>query len=379
MTGSMIGAIHALDFLESPPAGKRPPICVLHGSERFLKTLVGKQLVKLLVGDDDDDAMSSVTRFDGEAAEYRDVVDELSTVSMFGGGGPRIAYIDDADTFIDKFRTPLENYAAKPRSSGVMVLVVDTWAANTRIYKIAQPVALTIDCRVPEVSGSRAKIKPVDEPRIKRWMETWARARHKIELTAKAQQCLMELIGPEFGMLDQELAKLALFVTAGGKVGDALVKEVVGGWRTKTAWDLNDAIADGDAAAAFGQLDKLLQAGQDPQALYGSISWSLRRFAAAARLFRDAERRGQRPDLRGCLQQAGFWGDSAERAEEQLKQMGRVRALKLYRWLLELDLGLKGSHSSEHAARFLLEQLFIRLSKSLSPLGRTTAGTAKRS
>jgi DNA polymerase-3 subunit delta len=375
----MTGALHALDFLESPPAGKRPPICVLHGSDRFLKSLVGKQLVKLLAGGDDEESLSSVTRFDGEVAEYRDVVDEICTVSMFGGGGPRIAYVDDADDFVDKFRTQLENYLAKPRSSGVLVLVVDTWAANTRVYKISQPVALTIDCRAPEVSGSRSKVKPVDEARIKRWMEAWARSRHKIQLTAKAQQGLMELIGPEFGMLDQELAKLALFVPAGGKVDDALVKEVVGGWRTKTAWDLNDAVADGDAAAALGQLDKLLQAGQEPLALYGSIAWSLRRYAAAARLYREAERRGQRPDLRACLQQAGFWGDSVERAEGQVLQMGRQRALKLYRWLLELDLGLKGSHSSEHAARFLLEQLFIRLSKPLGPQARTGAAAAKRS
>ena len=90
MQGTMQGTMHALDFLESPPAGKRPPICVLYGSERFLKTLVRKQLVKRLAGTEAD-AESSVTRFDGGEAEYRDVVDELSTVSMFGGGGPRIA------------------------------------------------------------------------------------------------------------------------------------------------------------------------------------------------------------------------------------------------------------------------------------------------
>lgn len=377
MQGTMQGTMHALDFLESPPAGKRPPICVLYGSERFLKTLVRKQLVKRLAGTEAD-AESSVTRFDGGEAEYRDVVDELSTVSMFGGGGPRIAYVDDADDFVDKFRTQLENYFGKPRSSGVLVLEVDSWPANTRLYKISQPIALTIDCRVPEVANSRAKTKPVDEARIKSWLEVWARSRHNIQLAPKAAQAMMELVGPEFGLLDQELSKLALFVAAGGKVDVNLVKEVVGGWRTKTAWDLNDAVADGDAALALEQLDKLLQAGQDPLALYGSISWSLRRFAAAARQFRETERRGQRPDLRACLQQAGFWGDTVERAEQQLKQLGRQRALKLYRWLLELDLGLKGSHSSPPAARFLLEQLFFRLSKPLAPQVRSNAGPATR-
>jgi DNA polymerase-3 subunit delta len=44
-------------------------------------------------------------------------------------------------------------------------------------------------------------------------------------------------------------------------------------------------------------------------------------------------------------------------------QLGRKRAGQLYRWLLELDLALKGSHSQDDRARWALEQLVLRMAK----------------
>ncbi|MFQ5468106.1 MAG: metal ABC transporter solute-binding protein, Zn/Mn family, partial [Kiloniellaceae bacterium] len=46
--------------------------------------------------------------------------------------------------------------------------------------------------------------------------------------------------------LDQELAKLALFAGRGGKITTEMVRDVTGGWRTKTIWELVDAAAEGD-------------------------------------------------------------------------------------------------------------------------------------
>jgi DNA polymerase-3 subunit delta len=56
-----------------------------------------------------------------------------------------------------------------------------------------------------------------------------------------------------------------------------------------------------------------------------------------------------------------------ERAERQLRQLGRERAARLYRWLLEADLALKGSHSAPHRARLVLEKLLVRMAKHFSP------------
>ena len=70
--------------------------------------------------------------------------------------------------------------------------------------------------------------------------------------------------------------------------------------------------------------------------------------------------------LRDALIQAGIqhWNRKGlEKAEKQLLQLGRQRAGQMYRWLLEADLALKGSHSTPHRARFVLEQLILRMAK----------------
>src|SRR5436853_146986 len=125
----------------------------------------------------------------------------------------------------------------------------------------------------------------------------------------------------------------------------------------------------------MAQLDRLLHAGEHPLALVGSLSWSLRRYAAATRIFQQAERAGQKITLREALTQAGFrdWPiGSVAAAEKRLIQLGRKRAGQLYRWLLELDLALKGSHSQDDRARWALEQLVLRMAeKSIQrPLAR---------
>ena len=66
------------------------------------------------------------------------------------------------------------------------------------------------------------------------------------------------------------------------------------------------------------------------------------------------------------LEQAGFRAypkGALENAERQLKQMGRERAGQIFRWLLEADLALKGTHSSPVLARWVLEQLILRLAR----------------
>ncbi len=306
--------------------------------------------------------------FDGRTAQWRDVMDDLSTVSLFGGGGRRLAMVDDADDFVRDHRDRLEDYVARSPKSGVLILNVSTWQSNTRLYKATNKKGLQIECRAPQKSSGKRKV--LDERRLISWLSSRAKTPHNAKLPAKSAQLLFELVGPEFGLLDQGLAKLALFTEPGGEITPEMVRDIVGGWRAKTTWDMLEAACDGDADEALRQLDQMLHSGENPLALFGSISWSLRRFADATRAFERAEQEGRRPNMGRALEEGGFrsWPQGAmETAARQLKQLGRQRAGQLYRWLLEADLALKGSHSSPRRQRFVLELLIIRMSKQLSP------------
>ena len=106
-----------------------------------------------------------------------------------------------------------------------------------------------------------------------------------------------------------------------------------------------------------------------------------RRLNAATRIIEQAERAGRRMPLQNALEQAGVrkWPRGAlDDAERQLKQLGRKRTGKLYRWLLDADLALKGTHAAPDRARLVLEQLIVRLSKEADPRHAQAAATSPR-
>ena len=116
---------HVFDFLAKPVGQIPMGLCVLHGSERFLKTLAMKHLTGADAGNSDADF--SVTKFDATNSKWSDVYDELSTRSLFGGDGTRIVIVDDADKFVTDNRPRLEKLAAGEGGSGLLVLVVNGW------------------------------------------------------------------------------------------------------------------------------------------------------------------------------------------------------------------------------------------------------------
>jgi DNA polymerase-3 subunit delta len=336
-------ALHAVDYLAKSQKHPPKPVCVLFGDEPFLKRQALCRLRDTVLGDDESEF--SFFAFDGRKALLSEVLDELGTVAMFGSGN-RLAVVEDADKFVTKYRSELEDYVARPAKS-VLVLEVKTFPANTRLHKAVAAEGLPLDCSSPPPA------------RLGKWMTGWAKTAYEAELTTAAAELLLETIGPEMGLLDQELAKLAPSA-ADGKITPEMVEKLVGGWRTKTTWDMLDEALLGNTAAAMLQLDRLLASGESPVGLLGQISASLRRFAAATRLIIQNEAAGRRVVLRSALEQAGIRSFVLKKAEGQLRQLGRNRGKQMYGWLLQADLDLKGF--SALPPRAILERLIVRIS-----------------
>jgi DNA polymerase-3 subunit delta len=347
--------VHAFDYLAKPqeyPLARGVGAVV--GDEPLLKQLALAALRQTLQADEEELAERD---FEGEEALWRDVLDELCTASLFSSG-PRLVIVEDADKFVTAHRQQLEDYADKP-ASGVLVLVLDSLPGNTKLAKKIESSGLAIECRVP--ASYRGKTKIVDEKRVVKWLVERAKKEHGVKLETPAAEEMVDLVGPELGLLDTDLAKLALFVEPGQAISADLVRDIVGGWRTKNLFELMDAAAEGNARDALIGLNKLLSMGEAPQALFGQMAWSLRRFADAMSIIDHAERSGRTMRLAQALQEVGVKYKLPE-AEKQLRLIGRQRARKLHEWLLEADLALKGSHSHADRGRFVLEELIVRLS-----------------
>ena len=343
----MAKPIDALDYIAHPEKHPAPAVCVLFGDEPFLQRQVLAKLRQQVVKSEDGEF--SVALLDGDEVELRVVFDELSTASLFGGG-QRLVIVEDADEFVTANRAALEQYVAKPKRGSVLVLVVKTWPANTRLAKAVVESGMPVECKCPPPA------------KLAKWLVAWSKQQHGAKLEPGAADVLIEHVEPDLGLLDQELAKLASLAGEGGSITPELVDQAVGGWRAKTAWDLLDAALDGKTSEALIQLDRLLLSGEVPIALMGQLGASLRRMAAAVRLLEQAELTGRRGNLRQALEQAGVKPFVLSKAEGQLRRLGRVRAAQLYHWLLEADLALKGTSSSPTRARLLLEEFVVRLS-----------------
>ena len=342
--------VSALDYLAEPVKHAPSPICVVFGDDRYLRRRATAQLLDTLLGDQEDRDLLCL-RLEGDNAELRDVKDELATVSLFGDGG-RVVIVEDGDKFVQNFRPELEDYVAKPLNSGTLILEVTTWPKNTRLFKALESSGLQIECKTPS------------EAKLLRWMADHAKSFHGCTLESAAAEVLLQMVGPEMGLLDQELAKLALAADEGQSISPELVKKMTGAWRAKTTWVMLDAALDGRPADALNQLDLLLRSGEHPIAILGQISASLRRFAEATRNFRLSYAQGRRISLKQALEQAGIKPFILAKSEARLKRMGRHRGARLYRWLADADLAMKGHHSAPPLARLELERLLVRISSS---------------
>lgn len=358
----MANTHHVFEFLDSPNFSSDVAVCAVFGGERFLKTMAVKQLEQCATqaesksGDSD----FSVIRLSGADTDWVDVMDELCTASLFGGSGPKLVVVDDGDDFVKKYREKLEDFVAAPRGNGTLAMVVGTWPKNTRLYKAIDKSGLQIHCDAP----NKPRGKSVDLVKVSKWIVSRAKKIHGFKLASSSADLMVELTDCDFGRIEQELCKLALYVDdPKQEIKPEKVGEVVGGWRTRTMWNAIDAATEGNASYSLQLLDQLLKSGEHPLALFGQLSWSLRRYGDVFDLVEREQRTGKRLDMKAVLKKAGFrsWGGELDTAGGRIKRLGRKRAGELNQKLLKADLALKRTHSREERGRLVLEELFVWL------------------
>jgi DNA polymerase-3 subunit delta len=224
----------------------------------------------------------------------------------------------------------------------VLVLNVKSWPSTTRLYKLIGTTG-AIDCKAP-----KAQTLPA-------WCSAWAQKEYGKQLVTAAAQLLVELVGNDMGQLDQELAKLAIYAGEAKRIDAADVDQLVGRSRAAETFKIFDAIGNGRTAEALAILDRLFDQGAEPLAILGAFSWQLRRLAQAARLCQQGR------SLATALEEVGLRSYFQRGYEQQLRHLGRRRTDRLYDWLLEADLGLKGS--SQLPPKTLLERLIVQLAR----------------
>lgn len=349
----MAAPAHSFDILIDEQMPKTLPECVvLHGDDGFLIRETTDQMLRLAGIDPE-----TTRTFDGEECDWIDVHDELATLSLFTSDERRVAIVARGDKLLKSNRPQVEKWVANPASGSLLFLQLHSLPSNTKVYKQVSKTGLRISCGLPT---SSARSKTPDMGALKKWLRAWAEKTHELSISARQAELILEAVGTDCGLLHQELAKLALYSNDENKLTDDQVRANVGSWRTRSLWDIADSVVDGRVTDALAQLEKIFAAGEAPAAVIPQISWSLRRFGNAASLILQAKQRGQKVSPSQVIGKCGFWGKDVQLAEQRIRRMGLLKSAKILDWLLELDLKIKGSHSTPARAMFALEELCLR-------------------
>jgi DNA polymerase-3 subunit delta len=328
--------MRALEWLRDRQKLEVKPVYVIHGDDQYLRRESTAGLVRAVLGDRADDM--GVRRFEGSAATLADVLDELQTLPFFSKR--RVVLVDDADPLVTRYRRELEDHLGAPGGTGVLVLLVKSWPSNTKLAKLVEDVGLAIDCKSPA------------ERELIPWLLQFASRLHS-QLDQDAAKLLLEMVGPEAGLLAAEVEKLSVYVGRTGQIRRADVTRIVEAGRIETVWKVLDAATTGHAAAAVADLDILLAAGEYPVKLLAALTSSLLKLHHAGRL------RAARLPLDEACRIAGIREFAVEKTRLQHAHLGPSRVDQLPAMLLKADLDLKGGSPLE--PRVVLEELLIQL------------------
>jgi DNA polymerase-3 subunit delta len=325
--------MEALQFLaDTKPLRQIRSLYVLAGADRFLKRLVLQQLLGRLTAGENEEWAHSV--YTGDNERLAEVLTEVQTPALWGSR--RVIVVDDADPFVSRFREALEKLAGQTLA-GVLILLVEKWASNTRLAK-ALPSDAIILCEPPK-------------PRqLVNWCHSRAAA-HGKTINSQAAELLVELTGGDLGLLEQELEKLSTFVGERTSISLEDIDRLVARNRLQTVWQILEALGQGRLSDALVILDRLLEQGEEPLAILGALSWQLRKAAQVARLVSG----GMSESF--AAQRVGLPAWQRERVLMLVRCLGEG-ALRIYDRLLQTDLQLK---SANLPARSALELLLVRL------------------
>lgn len=329
--------MEALTFLEQADRAALQRVYVLAGEEEFLKRQALRVLRRRVLGEEEN-ALGLVL-LAGERATLAAVLEELQTAPIFSPR--RLVVVEKAEPFLQRYREPLEKELEHLPAHAVLVLEVQSWPGNTRLARRI-PAEATIQCQAPPVY------------RLPAWCVSWCLEHYGKRLLLPAAQYLVDLAGAEMGVLDQELAKLSIYVGDRKQIEVADIEKLVGQGRVEQVWKIFDAISAGQPAQALTVLDQLLEQGEEPLRILGALSGQLRRAVQVVRL----QQQGVPPAA--AREQAGVLPFQVRQLEQLLRHLGH-RLDQVYDWLLQINSNLRGS--SALPPRVLLERFLLRLAQ----------------
>ncbi|MRR09405.1 DNA polymerase III subunit delta [bacterium] len=243
-----------LDTLRQHAAHKKLSSCYLFfGEEEHLKSQMVRSLAVAFLGSDPPGSGLEVLY--GSETDGGQIVDRAMSLGMFAQR--TMLVVREADALSAKSRAAVAGYLAAPNPDACLVLTTVKPDARSALVRQFDPVASVVN------------FKPMTEPEAADWARAEA-SRRGLRLTAEAAQSLVARAGTDLGVLDGELAKLAVHA-GGAAIGAGEVRALAGSNLQYGDYELADAVSRGQRRESLAIYQTMISAGEDPVRILASI------------------------------------------------------------------------------------------------------------
>jgi len=362
-----MATVKALQLQQHLKDAPRPPVCIISGADEALRAYslrIVRQAWAAL-----DDPGSSLREFD-TTPEARDVFDELRTAPFMGMAGQRTVVVNDALAFLQTHGKRVAAYLKSPSSTSMLILCMGEPPKKKRRKKkasdSAQPVAKRAakeDTPAKQLAAAlravRAKGLAVDcaSPT---WRDAEQYARDYatslgVRLAGRTPNTLVQDVGPNVLALEQEVAKLAAYCAPRDTITEADVGEIVSAGRSRSIFDLRNAVARGDAAEALHLCERLLLRGEKREGIIGFLGRQVRQLWQVKRLKAQGV-----PDT-GVARQIGVPPFAAERSAQLVRNLPETWFSRQLKLLSDADAESKERSLRTGEEQAWLENLLVRM------------------
>ena len=315
---------------------------VLVGKELFLRSQYTSMLRTALQAEHGE---IETFKFSGETAEPAMVLDECRSFGLMASH--KLVIVDEADQFVKADTRPmLERYAQNPSEQATLVLRGGKWNKGKLDDEIAK-VGLILRC--DEVEADVAV----------RWTQGRAGKAYGASIDPRAASALVDRLGADLGKIDSELAKLATAAGKGNAITIELIAELVGMTREDDVWAIQSYLLCGDATKTLKELHVILE--NSGKGMHVPVSFAC--CDLARKLMGIAQGIEQGISVHVLAKEMKLWGPSRDPILHAARQIGAMRARKLFDECVQADMALKSSVGTPMRVLEVLALSFARLSR----------------
>lgn len=322
-------------------------ITLIHGAESYLVDRAARELLEPL-------RAALTLEFN-----YEDLQAETVNADAFAEKAGTLPFIDSSRVLVLRdwglLAGKRDKGAGAERAAGYLEAIPDTTDLVLIAHSPIAPGNPIYKAILGYERDKRARIQRYEPPRRSDragWVRKLAEERG-LTITPSAVRLLLERSQPDLRLLDQEIAKLALYALPSTRIDEDAVRALVSDTREEEIYALTDALSGGRPGEVAAVLQTLLDSGREPTWMLYTLVSHWRRLLQA-RAVRD--RGGTAADLQERLSEHPF---VVEKAYRQAADYTAAELDRGFHELLRLEEQIKlGELDARLAVEgFILEQV----------------------